>query len=121
MGAAQPYLASGFAVGLAIFFMERTNSVHPPGGATALVAVIGSETVHKCVRGLAGVGLRGDKKGGGDGVSGEGEFGGPWPILCGVEWGERRELTLMNLYHFPFPPANKNHTGPGTSSSSFPA
>ena len=49
MGSAQPYLAAGFAVGLAIFFMERTNSVHPPGGATALVAVIGSEKVHKCV------------------------------------------------------------------------
>lgn len=45
----QPYLAAGFAVGLAIFFMERTNSVHPPGGATALVAVIGSEKVHECV------------------------------------------------------------------------
>ncbi len=49
MGNAQPYLAAGFAVGLAIFFMERTNSVHPPGGATALVAVVGSEQVHKCV------------------------------------------------------------------------
>ena len=27
MGDVQPYLAAGFAVGLAIFFMERTNSV----------------------------------------------------------------------------------------------
>lgn len=47
MGSAQPFLAAGFAVGLAILFMEQTNSVHPPGGATALVAVIGSEKVHE--------------------------------------------------------------------------
>ncbi len=42
-----PYLSAGFAVGLAIFFMERTNSVHPPGGATALVAIVGGDVVHQ--------------------------------------------------------------------------
>ena len=40
-----PYLSAGVAVGLAIFCMERTNSVHPPGGATALVAIVGGDVV----------------------------------------------------------------------------
>ncbi|KAJ3143970.1 hypothetical protein HK101_002911 [Irineochytrium annulatum] len=31
------------AVGLAIFVMALTNTTHPPGGATALIAVIGSD------------------------------------------------------------------------------
>lgn len=40
-----PYLSAGLAVGLAIFCMERTNTLHPPGGATALVAIVGGEAV----------------------------------------------------------------------------
>lgn len=40
-----PYVSAGVAVGLAIFCMERTNSVHPPGGATALVAIVGGDVV----------------------------------------------------------------------------
>jgi len=40
------YLASGLAVGLAIFAMHQLNCLHPPGGAAALVAVIGGEQIH---------------------------------------------------------------------------
>ncbi len=39
------FLASGLAVGLAIFAMHQLNCLHPPGGAAALVAVIGGEQV----------------------------------------------------------------------------
>jgi len=42
-----PYFSAGVAVGLAIFLMERTNSTHPPGGATALVAIVGGDVVWK--------------------------------------------------------------------------
>jgi CBS domain-containing membrane protein len=35
------WLAAGTAVGLSIFTMYMTQSLHPPGGATALVPVIG--------------------------------------------------------------------------------
>jgi len=41
-----PFLASGLAVGLAIFAMHELNCLHPPGGAAALVAVIGGERIH---------------------------------------------------------------------------
>ncbi|GMT48949.1 MAG: membrane protein [bacterium] len=40
-------LAASLAVSLAIAAMLITGTVHPPGGATALIAVIGSPTVHK--------------------------------------------------------------------------
>jgi len=40
------FLASGLAVGLAIFAMHQCNCLHPPGGAAALVAVIGGEKIH---------------------------------------------------------------------------
>jgi len=40
------FLASGLAVGLAIFAMHELNCLHPPGGAAALVAVIGGEQIH---------------------------------------------------------------------------
>ncbi len=40
------FVASGLAVGLAIFAMHQLNCLHPPGGAAALVAVIGGEQVH---------------------------------------------------------------------------
>jgi CBS-domain-containing membrane protein len=42
-----PTLAAGFAVGLAIGVMHVARCLHPPGGATALVAVIGGATVHE--------------------------------------------------------------------------
>ncbi len=40
------FLASGLAVGLAIFAMHELNCLHPPGGAAALVAVVGGEKIH---------------------------------------------------------------------------
>lgn len=40
-------LAAALAVGLAIGAMNYLNCIHPPGGATALSAVVGSETVHQ--------------------------------------------------------------------------
>jgi len=40
------WLASGCAVGLAIFVMHQFKCIHPPGGATALTAVLGSDAVH---------------------------------------------------------------------------
>ena len=40
------FLASGLAVGLAIGAMHVFRCVHPPGGATALAAVIGIEKIH---------------------------------------------------------------------------
>lgn len=40
-----PLLASGIAVALAIAAMSFTRSLHPPGGAVALTAVVGGPTV----------------------------------------------------------------------------
>lgn len=39
------WLASALAVSLSIVAMQITRTMHPPGGATALIAVIGSETI----------------------------------------------------------------------------
>lgn len=39
-------LASALSVSLAIVAMHFTRTIHPPGGATALIAVIGSSQVH---------------------------------------------------------------------------
>ncbi|MBB5035959.1 HPP family protein [Prosthecobacter dejongeii] len=39
-------LASASAVGLAIGMMHQCKCIHPPGGATALTAVIGGPSVH---------------------------------------------------------------------------
>jgi len=39
-------LAGAMAVGLAIVVMHYTQSIHPPGGATALMAVIGGPSIH---------------------------------------------------------------------------
>jgi len=44
---AHPALAASMAVSLALVFMHLTRSLHPPGGATALIAVIGSEHIHQ--------------------------------------------------------------------------
>ncbi|MBK1724532.1 HPP family protein [Thiocystis violacea] len=41
-----PWLAQALAVATAIAVMHLTKTLHPPGGATALIAVIGSEQVH---------------------------------------------------------------------------
>ena len=38
---------AGFAVSLSIVVMQMTKTLHPPGGATALIAVIGSEHIKK--------------------------------------------------------------------------
>jgi CBS-domain-containing membrane protein len=40
-------LASALAVSLSIALMYLTRTLHPPGGATALIAVIGGENVHQ--------------------------------------------------------------------------
>ncbi len=41
-----PWLAQAVAVATAIAVMHLTRTLHPPGGATALIAVIGSDQVH---------------------------------------------------------------------------
>ncbi|WP_210534614.1 HPP family protein [Thermosulfurimonas marina] len=41
------WLAAALAVSTAIAAMHATRTLHPPGGATALIAVIGSEKVHR--------------------------------------------------------------------------
>ncbi|MCA1785202.1 MAG: HPP family protein [Desulfobacteraceae bacterium] len=41
-----PWFAASFAVATAIAAMHATRTLHPPGGATALIAVIGSEKIH---------------------------------------------------------------------------
>ena len=41
-----PWLAAAVAVSVSIALMHLTKTLHPPGGATALIAVIGGESVH---------------------------------------------------------------------------
>jgi CBS-domain-containing membrane protein len=41
-----PWLAQSMAVATAIALMHLTRTLHPPGGATALIAVIGSAKIH---------------------------------------------------------------------------
>ncbi len=43
---AEPMLAASLAVALSIAVMYGLRCLHPPGGATALYAVLGGETVH---------------------------------------------------------------------------
>lgn len=40
------WLAAAVAVATAIAVMHATKTLHPPGGATALIAVIGGEKIH---------------------------------------------------------------------------
>ena len=40
------WFCSAFAVATSILIMQLTLTLHPPGGATALIAVIGSEEIH---------------------------------------------------------------------------
>lgn len=42
----QMWLASSLSVATAIAGMHLTKTLHPPGGATALIAVIGSDRIH---------------------------------------------------------------------------
>ncbi|RAW00954.1 HPP family protein [Pseudochryseolinea flava] len=39
------WLAAGLAVSISIVLMQITKTLHPPGGATALIAIIGSEKI----------------------------------------------------------------------------
>lgn len=48
-----PMVAAGLAVGLAILAMSLCRCLHPPGGAAALTAVIGGESVHAAGYGFA--------------------------------------------------------------------
>lgn len=41
------WLAAALSVASAIALMHLTRTLHPPGGATALIAVIGSEQIHQ--------------------------------------------------------------------------
>lgn len=41
-----PFLAAALAVSLAIAVMHWTKTLHPPGGATALIAVLGGDGIH---------------------------------------------------------------------------
>ena len=43
---ADPMIAAGLSVGLAILLMSLCRCLHPPGGAAALTAVIGSQGIH---------------------------------------------------------------------------
>lgn len=40
------YLCAAFAVSTSILIMQLTSSLHPPGGATALIAVIGGDSIY---------------------------------------------------------------------------
>jgi CBS-domain-containing membrane protein len=40
------WLAAAVAVATAIAAMHATKTLHPPGGATALIAVIGGDKIH---------------------------------------------------------------------------
>jgi len=44
---AMPWLAGAVAVSTAIALMHLTKTLHPPGGATALIAVIGGDSIHQ--------------------------------------------------------------------------
>lgn len=43
----QPWLAAALAVSVSIAVMHLTKTLHPPGGATALIAVLGGEGIHE--------------------------------------------------------------------------
>lgn len=40
------FIAAAFAVSTSILLMQITLTLHPPGGATALISVIGNEQIH---------------------------------------------------------------------------
>jgi len=39
------WIAAPLAVSFSIIFMQMTKTLHPPGGATALIAIIGSDKI----------------------------------------------------------------------------
>ena len=41
------WFSAALAVSLAIFAMQVSRSLHPPGGATAMIAVLGSPEIHE--------------------------------------------------------------------------
>jgi len=41
----EPWLAAALAVSISIVLMQITKTLHPPGGATALIAIIGSPKI----------------------------------------------------------------------------
>jgi CBS domain-containing membrane protein len=41
----EPWVAAALAVSASIVFMQITKTLHPPGGATALIAIIGSQKI----------------------------------------------------------------------------
>ncbi len=43
---AYPAIVAAVAVSLSLVAMHLTRTIHPPGGATALIAVIGGESIH---------------------------------------------------------------------------
>ena len=43
---AYPAIVAAAAVSLSIVAMHLTRTLHPPGGATALIAVVGGESIH---------------------------------------------------------------------------
>ncbi|MGB5984890.1 MAG: HPP family protein [Desulfobacterales bacterium] len=42
----QPWFAAAMAASVSIALMHLTKTLHPPGGATALIAVIGGDSVY---------------------------------------------------------------------------
>lgn len=42
----QLWLGSSLAVATSILLMQLTRTTHPPGGATALIAVVGGQSIH---------------------------------------------------------------------------
>lgn len=44
---APDWMLAALAVGLAIMLMQLLRAIHPPGGATALIAVIGGPAIHE--------------------------------------------------------------------------
>ncbi len=42
----QLVFAAAFAVGFSVGLMHLTRTLHPPGGATALIAIIGGDSIH---------------------------------------------------------------------------
>ena len=45
-------LAASIAIPLAMYAMHKLHCMHPPGGATAITAVIGGESVHQLAYGF---------------------------------------------------------------------
>ncbi|AFM24579.1 CBS-domain-containing membrane protein [Desulfomonile tiedjei DSM 6799] len=43
---AEPWMAASIAVATSVALMHATKTLHPPGGATALIFVIGSDQIH---------------------------------------------------------------------------